>query len=71
MRHSLTRQRKVDATVGEAVRAEVLECPMRQTVELVSSVNHRLGRHDLIAAAISAALEQISLAEVRPVLRRQ
>lgn len=67
----LTRQRKVDATVVEAVRVEVLECPVRQTVDLVTSVNQRLGRHDLSAANISAALEQISLAEVRPVLRRQ
>jgi transposase-like protein len=69
--HYLTRQRKVDETVVEAVRAEVLECPVRQTVDLVRSVNHRLGRHDLSAANISAALAQISLAEVRPVLRRQ
>jgi transposase-like protein len=67
----LTRQRKVDATVVEAVRVEVLACPVRQTVDLVRSVNHRLDRHDLSAANISAALEQISLAEVRPVLRCQ
>lgn len=67
----LTRQRKVDAAVVEAVRVEVLECPVRQTVDLVRSVNQRLGRHDLTAANISAALTQISLAEVRPVLRRQ
>jgi transposase-like protein len=69
--HYLTRQRKVDATVVEAVRTEVLECPLRQTVDLVASVNQRLGRQDLSMSNISAALEAISLAEVRPVLRRQ
>lgn len=55
----------------EAVRTEVLERPIRQTVVLVAAVNDRLGRHALSADNISAALEQISLAEVRPVLRRQ
>lgn len=69
--HYLTRQRKVNATVVDAVRAEVLECPIRQTPDLVTSVNHRLGRHDINADNISAALECISLAEVRPLLRRQ
>ena len=55
----------------DAVRREVLECPLRQTVELVNAVNQRLHRHDLNTANIGAALEAISLAEVRPVLRRQ
>ena len=67
----LTRRRKVDETVVEAVRTEVLECPLRQTTELVRSVNQRLTRQDLNAANITAALESISVAEVRPVLRRQ
>lgn len=67
----LTRQRKVDETVVDAVRAEVLECPLRYTTELVKSVNQRLNRQDLNAANITAALESISVAQVRPVLRRQ
>ncbi len=67
----LTRRRKVDETVVEAVRLEVLKCPLRQTTELVKSVNQRLRRQDLTAANITAALESISLADVRPVLRRQ
>jgi hypothetical protein len=61
----------VDETVVEAVRIEVLECPLRQTTDLVKSVNQRLNRQDLTAANISAALESMSVAELRPVLRRQ
>jgi hypothetical protein len=67
----LTRQRKVDETVVEAVRAEVLACPLRHTTELVQSVNQRLTRQDLNAANITVALESLSVAEMRPVLRRQ
>ncbi len=67
----LTRQRKVDEAVVEAVRQEVLESPLRRTVDLVKGVNQRLTRKDLTAANITTALESISLAEVRPVLRRQ
>jgi transposase-like protein len=67
----LTRRRKVDERVVDAVRAEVLESPLRHTTDLVKSVNQRLKRHDLNAANITAALESISVAEVRPVLRRQ
>jgi len=67
----LTRQRKVDETVVEAVRQEILECPLRQTSDIVKTVNQHLNRQELSAANISAALESISVAEVRPVLRRQ
>ena len=67
----LTRRRTVDEPVGEAVRTEVLKCPLRQTTEVVKLVNQRLHRQDLNEATITAALESISLAEVRPVLRRQ
>jgi hypothetical protein len=70
-KQDLTRRRKVDARVVDAVRAEVLESPLRHTTELVNSVNQRLNRHELTAANITAALESISVAEVRPVLRRQ
>ena len=69
--HYLTRQRKVDATVIEAVRFEVFQCLLRRISELVVLVNQRLGRQDLRDANISAALEQISLAEALPVLRSQ
>ena len=69
--HYLTRQRKVDATVVEAVRSEVFKCLLRQISELVGLVNQRLGRQDLSSANISVALEKISLAEALPVLRLQ
>ena len=49
----------------------MLKCPLRQTTEVVKLVNQRLHRQDLNEATITAALESISLAEVRPVLRRQ
>lgn len=71
LHHDLTRQRKVDEGVVEAVHAEVLHCPLRQTVELVRVVNQRLDRQDLTADKIRTALEAMSLAEVRPVLRAQ
>ena len=71
LKRALTRKRKVDETVVEAVRQELLECPLRQTTELVKAVNQRLQRRDLSAANITAALESISVAAVRPVLRRQ
>jgi transposase-like protein len=67
----LTRQRKVDETVVDAVRTEVLKCPLRQTTDVVRLVNQRLTRQDLSEANITAAMESISLAEVRPVLRHQ
>jgi transposase-like protein len=67
----LTRQRKVDEVVVEAVRQEILTCPLRQTTDLVQSVNQRLTRQDLSATNITAALESISVAEVRPALHRQ
>jgi hypothetical protein len=67
----LTRQRKVDTTVVEAIRDEMLAWPVRETSTLVTAVNQRLNRQDLTAANISAALERISLAELRPVLHRQ
>jgi transposase-like protein len=67
----LTRRRKVDEMVVEAVRAEVLARPLRPTSELVHSVNQRLNRQDLTAANITAALESISVAKVRLGLRRQ
>ncbi|MBD3299297.1 MAG: hypothetical protein GF341_11620 [candidate division Zixibacteria bacterium] len=55
----------------EAVRTEVLASALRQTTELVHAVNQRLTRQDLNAATITAALESMSVAESRPVLRRQ
>jgi len=71
LKQYLVRRRKVDETVVDAVRIEILACPLRRTTELVKSVNQRLNRQDLSAANITVALESISVAEVRPILRRQ
>jgi transposase-like protein len=65
------RKRKVDATVVEAVLAELRHTPLAGPTELVPRVQARLGRHDLSAANIESALEQISCVPVLRVLRRQ
>ena len=65
------RKRKVDATVVEAVLAELLHTPLAGPTELVPHVQARLERHDLSVANIASALEQISCVPVLRVLRRQ
>src|SRR5438128_723991 len=65
------RKRKVDATVVEAVLAELLHTPLAGPTELVPRVQARLDRHDLSVANIESALEQISCVPVLRVLRRQ
>lgn len=67
----VTRKRKVDAGVVEAVRQEIVRDPLVETEELGRRVNARLRREDLSAANLEAALEQISCREVRRVLRKQ
>lgn len=71
LKQALTRKRKVDETVVDAVRQEILDTPLCRTTELVKAVNQRLGRQDLNADNMTAALESISVVEVRPILRRQ
>jgi hypothetical protein len=71
LKRALTRKRKVDETVVDAVRQEILDAPLRRTTELVNAVNQRLGRQDLNVGNITAALESISVVEVRPILCRQ
>jgi hypothetical protein len=71
MRAFVLRKRKVDATVVEAVLAELLHTPLAGPTELVSRVHARLGRHDLRVANIESALEQISCVPVLRALRRQ
>ncbi len=65
------RKRKVDATVVEAVLAELLHTPLAGPTELVSRVQTRLDRHDLSVANIESALEQISCVPVLRVRRRR
>src|SRR5262244_2247411 len=65
------RKRKVDATVVEAVLSELLHTPLAGPTELLARVQQRLDRHDLSAANIESALEQISCVPVLRTLRRQ
>jgi transposase-like protein len=65
------RKRKVDATVVDAVLAELLQTPLAGPTELVPRVHAQLGRQDLTVANIECALEQISCVPVLRTLRRQ
>ena len=65
------RKRKVDATVVEAVFAALLQTPLAGPTELLARVQQRLDRHDLSAANIKSALEQIACVPVLRALRRQ
>jgi transposase-like protein len=67
----LTRKRKVDSEVVEAVSQELRYAPMAETSELQERVNAQLGRNDLSSANINVALEQISYQPIRKVLRKQ
>lgn len=65
------RQRKVDATVVDSVLKEVLKTPLAGLAELADRVNEQLGRQDLTAANIKAALEQIPCPQVLDRLHQQ
>src|SRR5215468_407328 len=65
------RKRKVDATVVDAVLSALLQTPLAGPTELLARVQQRLARHDLSAANIESALEQISCVPVLRTLRRQ
>ena len=71
VRAFVLRKRKLDATVVEGVLHELLQTPLAGPAELAPRVNAQLGRHDLSAANIEGALEQISCVPVLRVLRRQ
>ena len=65
------RKRKVDETGVQAVEAELRQTPLLALEPLAERVNGRLGRHDLTAANMPAALQQVPSARLWPVLRRQ
>jgi hypothetical protein len=67
----LTRKRKVDAVVVEAVRQELIRDPLAKLVELQELVNSSLGRKDLTPANIKVALEQISYDQIRDAILNQ
>lgn len=64
VRAFVLRKRKGDATVVDAVLAELLQTPVAGPTALVARVNARLGRQDLTAANLEGALEQISCVPV-------
>ena len=61
----LTRKRKVDSAVVQAVAYELRHDPLAKLSELSERVNARLGRKDLTEGNIKAALEHISYQQVR------
>jgi transposase-like protein len=61
----LTRKRKVDCVVVEAVEQELMGDPLANLVELQEQVNARLGRKDLTSVNMKVALEQISCEQIR------
>ena len=67
----LTRKRKVDSVVVEAVLGELLADPLAEIKELVERVSKSLGRKDLSAANIKVALEQISSQRIREAINKQ
>ena len=71
VRAVVLRQRKVDATVVEAVLHELLKAPLAGPAELAPRINAQLGRKDLHVANIEEALAQIACVPVLQTLRRQ
>jgi len=67
----LTRKRKVDAQVVEAVTQELLHEPLAEIGELQQRVNAKLGRDDLSSVNIKVALEQIPYSTVRDAIQKQ
>jgi len=67
----LTRKRKVDSVVVEAVAHELRQDPLAKLTELAARVNTRLGRDDLTDANITVSMEQISYARVRDCILNQ
>lgn len=67
----LRRKRKVDATVVAAVQEELHRAPLVSETVLCERVSARVGRTDLTAANMHAALEQIPCTLIRDPLRRE
>ncbi|MBM3210630.1 DDE-type integrase/transposase/recombinase [Candidatus Poribacteria bacterium] len=67
----LTRKRKVDSVVVEAVTEELKIDPLANMKDLREKVNIRLGRKDLTSANLKVAIDQISYEQIKPSLERQ
>lgn len=68
---ALRRQRKVDWEVVVAVIEILRKNPLEKEEEMSRQVNERLDREDISASNIRAALEQISVLEIRKILKKQ
>jgi len=69
--HFLTRKRKVDSHVVEAVTHQLLHDPLAEIGELQQRVKAKLCRDDLSLVNIRVALEQIPYRTVRDAIRKQ
>jgi len=69
--HYLTRKRKVDCIVVEAVWQELIRDPLAKLMDLQERVNAKLGCKDLTSANIKAALGQISYDQIRDAMLSQ
>jgi len=67
----LTRKRKVDSDVVDAVTKELCQDPLAKLNELQQRVNARLSREDLTVANIRVALEQIPYTQIRDSINNQ
>jgi len=67
----LTRKRKVDSKVVDAVTVELRQDPLAKLEELQQRVNTRLLRDDLTVANIRVALEQIPYTQIRDSINSQ
>jgi transposase-like protein len=67
----LTRKRKVDNVVVEALACELRRDPLAKMKELAERVNARLRRKDLTEGNMEVALEHISYARIRPSILNQ
>ena len=67
----LTRKRKVDSVVVEALSYELRRDPLARVKELSERVNLRLERKDLTEANIRVALEQISYQQIMDSVKNQ
>jgi transposase-like protein len=68
---TLNCKRKVDEEVVQAVVAILREEPLAKGVDIQKRVNELLGRRDISAQNVQAALEQISCKEIRAIIRKQ
>ena len=67
----LTRKRKVDSEVVDAVTIELRQDPLAKLDELQQRVNARLSREDQTLANIRVALEQIPYTQIRDTINDQ